>query len=887
MITTPNSYENTLLNNLSKVEVKAFHDLIHEYSFLDKEKDKNLTESLFLGADDNIETLLLKEIKIVLDTEKELSEHELNRYIFIVQKYIDKIKNKDPLKAQKLNSILINDYLHIEEINFLRKWKMIKNELFNLFSTWNYKEIRKRENPEALLSNFDIYSIYIESEIGNIEEMLSNSEIDKTDFILRINVIVDIFINLGICSFNYYTKKKIDKVWNKLLVLLEKYWLKEFHILVETSIYRNQLIKKEKSKQEISKNTNIKKINSVCDNLKLLNFPIKDRTQFLITKLEVLINNNWKQTEIESLIAELEKIEIKEINLEIHFDFLRILSKVSHKVNSIIPYIGKKVLESLQRKKIDKNTLLESDNINESLDLLIKKYNYIENKVLLLEPLFLLIEIEKDLEKREEYYFLAWWYIEKFFPNIENYFKDKLIKLWKKVFPWKDKESINDRYLRKRNEEKAAQDHKELPEYEDENYSEILLENLEDSLKNFFWIDELFIFNKWLDNHVTCKWFEANTHCWNEACSGNHCPLKEDSILNQLNEENWVNINFYENSIEWIINSSFFSEILVWKIVNIWWEKIIVLISKWRNNNTHFLRNELSRIERNYIKKYLEKIKMKDNKNEKLDLTKNNEKLEREKEVLIEELQIKHKELKNNHQLLEEQLSLKNTLSSMINHEFNNLHSIVTWFIEIAIDDIDAKQDIEIIKDNLNEVLKASLRLSKLRYMTQIMLESNASIDNMDLDINNIDLNKLLNELISFQELSSLYKEKGIKLRLSDTEPISLNSNEIILYFALFNIIWNSIKFSEDNWVVDINVTKNNDNIIISIKDDWIWIDKKDIPNLFKYRKQVGDEEKKKGWSWIWLYTAEQYINALGWYIEVETGEWVWTAFIITLPINN
>lgn len=866
------SLDKHLSTNLKPEDINSFHKLVHALSCLNEDDD-------ILRTDGFNEEWLLEKVKEVKSTDH-LSENELNRYIFIVQKYIDRIKEKDLLKAQKLTSILVSTFLDDEKVNFLRKWKMVKNELFNLFSTWNYKKICERKDPKIEKSYFDIYADFIESEISNITNKKDNKELWKPEFLLRLDVLVNIFTNFCLCSFNYYTKDKIDTIWNNLLETLNKHWFEEYKLLVETSLYKNQLKKEEKWKQKISKDSKPSNIRKVCSNLESLNFPSKDRLQFLVTKLEVLINKGWNQVEINLLINDIDKIEKKEISLIIHFEFLQILFNIPKKGILHISDIKDKVLGLLSHEEtIDSN--LKISYITDLILLLIRKYDHVGNKVLLLEPLFLLIELEDNLEKKRKYFFLAWWHIEKHFHKIDNYFKDRIFEIWKDVFlPNKDLDSLSDAYFKYITNKENKQDHKELYNWEYENISDVLLGDLEHSLKNLFWINEIFISNQWLDDNITCQWFEKNTNCWNNICSEGYCQLKENSILSQLKEDRWVNISFYEDTIYWIINSTFFSEILVWKIINIFWERITVLISKWRNNNTNFLREELSRIELNYIRKYLEEIKKKE-------LTKDNKELQEDKLELITSLEARNKELRKANQVLKETEDVKRTIGSMVHHEFNNMHWVVTWNIDLAIELLKEWGDINMIIKDLEAALNASYRLGKLRNMTQMMMDSNISINEIDLEINDISINNLLYELIGFQEIWTYYKEKEPIIRIELLDNINIESNEIALYFALFNIIWNSIKFSKNKWIIEINATEENDNVIISIKDDWVWIDTNDIPHLFKYRNQVGDEEKKKEWSWIWLYTAMQYIKALGWSIEVVSEKWVWTIFKVILPKNK
>jgi signal transduction histidine kinase len=88
--------------------------------------------------------------------------------------------------------------------------------------------------------------------------------------------------------------------------------------------------------------------------------------------------------------------------------------------------------------------------------------------------------------------------------------------------------------------------------------------------------------------------------------------------------------------------------------------------------------------------------------------------------------------------------------------------------------------------------------------------------------------NDLLDELMIASNESCL-----INITLDMTEKY-IYIDEFILKQILLNLVNNAIKFSNNEGQIRLFVKSQKDNIVISVKDEGIGIDKKDIKNLFR-----------------------------------------------------
>ena len=154
-------------------------------------------------------------------------------------------------------------------------------------------------------------------------------------------------------------------------------------------------------------------------------------------------------------------------------------------------------------------------------------------------------------------------------------------------------------------------------------------------------------------------------------------------------------------------------------------------------------------------------------------------------------------------------------------------------------------------------------------------------------DFQEFDIWKLLKNDISdyFEDLCKAkkidFQVKAFNLKvISDSEKIKQ---------VLINLIWNAYKFTSE-WgkieiVLEIIWQKS---FKISVIDNWVWIPKQNIAQIFKKFYQINNQlQKTEEWTWLWLPISKTIVEGLWWHMNVdpnpkETG----SIFSITLNIN-
>lgn len=148
-----------------------------------------------------------------------------------------------------------------------------------------------------------------------------------------------------------------------------------------------------------------------------------------------------------------------------------------------------------------------------------------------------------------------------------------------------------------------------------------------------------------------------------------------------------------------------------------------------------------------------------------------------------------------------------------------------------------------------------------------------------------VNLNELIEEAI--KNLGPLIEEKKAKLILkSEADSPVLNADRGYLVIVITNLIDNAIKYSKQP-VIEL-ITRNNDHqVSLSIKDNGIGIEKKQLNHIFKkfFRARTGETYNAKGFG-IGLSFVKRIIVAHNGKIAVESKPGEGSVFTIELPVH-
>jgi len=247
--------------------------------------------------------------------------------------------------------------------------------------------------------------------------------------------------------------------------------------------------------------------------------------------------------------------------------------------------------------------------------------------------------------------------------------------------------------------------------------------------------------------------------------------------------------------------------------------------------------------------------------------------LKRRANILLEQ---QKNEIKERNAQLRQLNFTQNRLMSIISHDFKAPLSAfysITNSLKTKFDKIERKEIDRLLVRMLNSSVALKMQLENMlnwAITQQREISVSKSMYNLSVLVYKV--------VIILQEFAN---EKSITIENNIKEECEITTDGRLLSIVLTNLITNSVKFSKFNSKVYINAYKQNDKIIISVKDKGIGISEKDTQNLF-----AGNENSKSNQNTgtrLGLIVSKDIITKLGGKIWVKSKLEQGTEFYIEL----
>lgn len=218
---------------------------------------------------------------------------------------------------------------------------------------------------------------------------------------------------------------------------------------------------------------------------------------------------------------------------------------------------------------------------------------------------------------------------------------------------------------------------------------------------------------------------------------------------------------------------------------------------------------------------------------------------------------------------------LRTNFINDFSHEFKTPISSLKGFAKILknsnLDEKERQEYLDIIiseSDRLLNLSKNVLTLSKVENQTQLT------------DITNYNLTEQIRNSIIL--LQNKWNAKHITLNI-DLDEIFFNGNEELLNLVWINIIDNSIKFTNDYGIINIDLTENESSIKFVVSDNGLGMTTEEQTKIFEKFYQADSSHSTEG-NGIGLTLVGQIVKLHGGLITVESKVNVGTTITITLP---
>jgi len=175
-------------------------------------------------------------------------------------------------------------------------------------------------------------------------------------------------------------------------------------------------------------------------------------------------------------------------------------------------------------------------------------------------------------------------------------------------------------------------------------------------------------------------------------------------------------------------------------------------------------------------------------------------------------------------------------------------------------------------------------RLASL--INDILYYSKSSAGKVKLAKKKINLEKLASEAIKTMQNKAKKKIVGISLNHEKLPLVECDPDKITEVFV--NLIDNAIKFVGKNGKIQIETKKDGENALVSVQDNGIGIDKKNLPKLFYPFTQFAEvSTRKHGGTGIGLSISKSLVECHGGKMWAESeGKGTGTTVYFTLPIK-
>lgn len=229
-------------------------------------------------------------------------------------------------------------------------------------------------------------------------------------------------------------------------------------------------------------------------------------------------------------------------------------------------------------------------------------------------------------------------------------------------------------------------------------------------------------------------------------------------------------------------------------------------------------------------------------------------------------------------QLTEELIESRHRLLLAVSHDIKTPLSSMMGYMEIW--------ENEETRDQKKRQLRSAQNSGKhiLSMLNNLLEFSRLEQNSGKLQLSQFNLIELMEDIISM--FRPFTKEKGLNLKFNNkiSDSFFIETDYTVLQQILINIISNAVKYTLDGSIfIHLSYQKQ---LIITITDTGIGINKQDIPKIFKPFSRISNPLKTEG-SGFGLYVTKGLVDSLKGELELESEQDKGTTITIRLPIKE
>jgi two-component system, OmpR family, phosphate regulon sensor histidine kinase PhoR len=214
-------------------------------------------------------------------------------------------------------------------------------------------------------------------------------------------------------------------------------------------------------------------------------------------------------------------------------------------------------------------------------------------------------------------------------------------------------------------------------------------------------------------------------------------------------------------------------------------------------------------------------------------------------------------------------------------HELRTPITVIRGFAETL-------QDLpEISSEMLQDITEKILRnCQRMDHLVRSLLTL-ADIENLPLsNLKECNLVQLIEDCRD--HLLSVHHQAKVEIEMDTKEPIIASVAKDLLELAIFNLLENAVKYSEPGASIWISLNRQQDAVLISIKDQGIGIPETDLPQIFNRFYTIDKARSRKfGGAGLGLSIVKTIIEKHDGTIQASSEMGKGTTFTIYLPLHH
>lgn len=216
-----------------------------------------------------------------------------------------------------------------------------------------------------------------------------------------------------------------------------------------------------------------------------------------------------------------------------------------------------------------------------------------------------------------------------------------------------------------------------------------------------------------------------------------------------------------------------------------------------------------------------------------------------------------------------------------VSHELRTPLTTIKSYTETLLDGaLDNKEHainflkvIDTESERMTRLVKDLLQLSKLEY------------DSIQWNMKKISIYKIVNECVYRMNISAEQKNQKLEFN-SDLDIPEIMGDKDRIEQVIVNILSNAIKYTPENGKILINLSLEENNVLVEVADNGIGIPKEDLPRLFERFYRVDKARSRMlGGTGLGLSIASQIVEAHKGKIKIQSEYGQGTQVFISLPV--